>query len=78
MNERTGRQPVIAEVRLEGSPCRGLLERAVDPGLHGVVRHGARRIDRDDPPSLVAEAGYQGRADEAVAAANDGNRRDRL
>jgi hypothetical protein len=50
----------------------------VDPGLHGVVRHGARRIDRDDPPSLVAEAGYQDPADEAVAAANDGNRRDRF
>ena len=78
MDERTGRQPVIAEARLEAFPCRGLLERAVDPGLHGVVWHGARLIDRDDPPSLVAEAGYQGPADEAVAAANDGNRGDRF
>ncbi len=74
VNERPWRHPVIAQALLERLPCCGLLERAVESDLRGVVRHGAWRIDRDDPPSFVAQAGHQRIADEAVAPADNRDR----
>jgi hypothetical protein len=73
VNERPWRQPVITQALPKRLPYCRFLEWAMELDLGGVVLHGAWRIDRHDPPSLVAKAGHQRSADEAVGPADDRN-----